>query len=280
MFDISKLRGFGMKIVEVSEYDYEPWNGKLLMWEAPENGETYAIGVDPAEGVGGDNSVCEVIKVGNLKHPDIQVAEFACNYLDPTDFSGVVNHLGKFYSGPDGDHAFLTLECNAPCGDVMMNDLYNRYDYSNVFIWKAYDKRTNIYTNKLGWWTNRTTRPKLIARGLHAFSYGDLIVNSSYLLGEMQDFQRDPLLAKARAVSGKHDDRIMALLMGYWGAHDEEFLSGEDIGELRRMQGKVKEIEQERLVPAPGRRVDYQNSPMSYQKMMERADAAFLYGEE
>ena len=161
----------------------------------------------------------------------------------------------------------------------MMNDLYNRYDYSNVFIWKAYDKRTNIYTNKLGWWTNRTTRPKLIARGLHAFAYGDLIVNSSYLLGEMQDFQRDPLLAKARAVSGKHDDRIMALLMGYWGAHDEEFLNGEDIGEQRRLQGKVKEIEQEYLVAKPGRRVDYQNSPMSFKKMMELADVALADGE-
>lgn len=278
----SALNDFGMTIIEPSEFDYEAWNGKLLIWEAPEAGECYAIGVDPAEGVGSDNSVAEVIKIGNLRHPDVQVAEFACNYLDPVDFGGVVRHLGRFYSGPDREDAFLTLECNAPCGDTMMADLYHRHDYTNVFIWKAYDRRQNIYTSKLGWWTNKSTRPKLIARGIHALTYGDLVVNSDYLLQEMMDFQRDPLLSKARAMAGKHDDRIMALLMAYWGAHDEEFLAGEDIGEQRRLQEALARRAPETpdiglpVGLAPVRRADYQSRPISFSKMWAEADAELL----
>src|SRR4026209_1912563 len=90
--------GCGMKLIgKIGEYDFDFWNGRLLIWEPPERGEMYAIGVDPAEGVGQDRSVCEVIKVGNLQHPDIQVAEFASDYLDPIFFADVVNTIGRFY---------------------------------------------------------------------------------------------------------------------------------------------------------------------------------------
>lgn len=269
-----------MKVVEVGAFDYDPWNGKLLIWEPPEPHEVYCIGVDPSEGLGGDNSVCEVIKMGTIKHPDIQVAEFACNWMDPVDFASVVKTIGDFYADSEGMEAFCTLEINAPCGDVMINELRNRLDYGNLYIKQEFDKVNNIYTNRLGWSTNKATRPKLIARGLHAFIYGDLIVNSEYLLAEMADFQRDLTLAKARAVSGKHDDRIMALLMGYFGAHSDEWVSGDDIGEQRRAAEKsavIQEIREEAKIESkPGHRVDYQNRAISFAKMQNEAEEQYF----
>lgn len=278
--DISKLLrpGFGLKVIDYNEYDYDYWNGRLLIWESPEAGEQYAIGVDPAEGVGADRSVCQVLKVGNMVHPDVQVAEFACDFLDPVDFASCVKVIGDFY-GSNGEEAFCTVECNAPCGDTMVNDLRMRLDYSNLFIWKAYDKITNIYTNKLGWWTNRTTRPKLIARGLHAFANSDLIVNSPFCLDEMSDFERDHFIAKAKARFGRHDDRIMALLIAYFGAHDEEWMAGEDIAEERRARMYGRQIQQLIVEPETTpvrRRVDYQNTAITLKEMYERADAALL----
>lgn len=266
--------GWGLNVIDaVSEYDYDVWNGRLLVWESPANGETYAIGVDPAEGVNADRSVCEVIKVGNLTHPDVQVAEFACDFLSPPDFANVVNVIGRFYHDVDGSEAFATIECNAPCGDVMINDLRMRLDYTNQFIWKQYDRRENMYTNKFGWWTNKTTRPKLIARGLDSMSKGDLIINSQYLLDEMSDFERDHYVAKAKARYGRHDDRIMALLIGYWGAHDDEWMAGDDMAEQRRLRTAAGEIQNDMIKLADsGKRADYQCSAVTYKQMMERAD--------
>lgn len=263
------------KIIEPSEFDWEPWNGRMLVWEPPEPGEMYALGVDPGEGVGGDNSVCQVIKVGTLKHPDIQVCEFACNFLDPIEFGEVVNNIGRWYSDPDGLEAFCTIEINASCGDVMLNDMRNRLDYTNMFIRKHYDKINNIFTNLLGWSTNRASRPKMIARGIHAFSYGDLVVNSEHVLREMQTFQRDGTIAKAKALSGKHDDRLMALLIAYWGVHDEEWIAGEDIAEARRKETARQQMLEQNIEPkkeetlARSRPAKFMSMAVSSSKMNE-----------
>lgn len=265
--------GLGMRLIpEISEFDWDYWNGRMLVWEPPEKGETYALGVDPAEGVGADRSVCEVIKVGNLKHPDIQVAEFACDFLDPVDFASVVSTIGNFYKDSHGEEALCTLEINAPCGQSAIQILQGKLGYSNLFIWKRYDRIYNQMTNAYGWWTNKTTRPMVIARGLHAFGYGDLIVNSSFLLGEMQDFERDHFMAKASAKRGKHDDRLMALLIGYWGAHDDEWMAGEDVAEERRLVESGTQIRAEIVKKTLQPRADYWNQPLSYEKMMELAE--------
>ena len=271
--------GTEMKIIEPSQYDFDQWNGRLLCFEPPEPGEVYALGVDPAEGVRMDRSVCQVIKMGNMKHPDVQVAEFACDFLDPVDFATVVKAIGDFYHDPDGTEAFLTLEVNAPCGDTMMSDLRLRLDYSNLFIRKSYDKINNIYTNSYGWSTNKASRPKLIARGLHALTYSDLIINSPYLLDEMSDFRRDRFDEKPEARIGRHDDRLMALLIAFYGAHDDEWINGEDIAEQRRAAekaGTIVEVKQQMV--QPGRRVDFQSRPMTQRQMMQEwEDAMFDY---
>lgn len=261
--------GVDMRVIKPSEYDWEPWNGRMLIYEPPEAGEYYALGVDPAEGVRADRSVCQVLKIGNLKHPDVQVAEFACDFLDPVDFAAAVNSIGRFYADPDGTEAFCTIEINAPCGDTMVSDLRMRLDYSNLFIRKNYDRVANLYTNSYGFSTNKATRPKLIARGLHALTYNDLIIYSPYLLDEMSDFRRDRFDEKPEARRDRHDDRIMALLLAYYGAHDEEWLSGEDVAEQRRATDKAKDtMEVHAEVAQPGRKVDYQARAMTYRQMM------------
>lgn len=261
-------------IDEISEYDWEAWNGRLLVWESPMAGETYAIGVDPAEGVGQDNSVCEVIRVGTILRPDEQVAEFACNFLSPPDFANVVNTIGRFYHDAEGDEAFCTIECNASCGDVMTTELRMRLDYTNLYINKDYNRVENMYTNKIGWWTNKSTRPKLIARGLHAFQKGDLIINSEFLFREMSRFERDHFIAKAKAAHGFHDDRVLSILIAYWGAHDDEWLAGEDIAEERRMRAKGIEWQREmEETPTPSKKKrDWQNSAITLREMNARAD--------
>lgn len=264
-------------IPEISAYDYDYWNGRLLVWEAPEPRETYCLGVDPATGVEADRSVCQVIKLGTLEHPCVQVAEYACDFLDPIDFASVVNTIGRWYGDRESE-AFCAVEVNAECGDTMQADLRSRHDYTNLYTWKALDRVSNIYTNKQGWWTNRVTRPKLIARGLHALQYGDLTINSTFCLDEMNDFERDHFIAKARAKHGMHDDRLMALLIAYYCGNEDLWLNGEDPAEERRQFAAAREKQQNQAPEQSmlSRKVDFQARPLSYRAMMDEANAALL----
>jgi hypothetical protein len=278
--------GTNMKIIDLKSNDWDFWCGRLLIYKAPEPGKVYWLGVDPAEGVRGDRSVCQVGMFGDMQHPDEQVAEFACDFLDPVDFASIVDSIGRLYADPDGTEAFLTLEINAPCGDTMCSDLRYRLDYGNLFIRKSYDKINNMYTNTYGWSTNKSTRPKIIARGVHALQYGDLIINSPFLIDEMSDFKRDRFDEKPEARKSSHDDRVMALLLGYYGAHDEEWLAGEDLAEQRRSQLKQRAIEQElqsvgahvapEIIPPARRGVDYQSRAISFNKMQSEAEESLF----
>jgi hypothetical protein len=269
--------GMGFNIVkEVSKYDYDYWNGRVLIWDPPEMGASYCIGVDVAEGVGGDRSVIEVLRRGDLSRPDEQVAEFASDYHDPLDLSPIVAELGRFYRDDDGTAALAIVEANG-LGEGVILDLNTRLEYDNLFRWKVYDKVTNLETNRLGWWTNRTSRPKLIARGVHAIIKSDLVMHSTFLFEEWTDFQRDHYLARAAATSGHHDDRVMAMLMAHWGAHDDEWVAGIDIAEQRRLltaAGTVLQAKEEKV----GRRADYQNRAITAAQMDQEADDA-LFGD-
>lgn len=268
--------GLGMKVVEIdTAYDYDWWNGRLILWDAPERGATYSIGVDVAEGVGKDRSVIEVVRVGDLKRPDEQVAEFASDYHDPIDLAPVVAELGRFYSGPDGMEAIAIVEANG-LGDGVILALNTHLEYGNLFQWKVYDRTTHLETNRLGWWTNRTTRPKLIARGQHAIMKGDLVMNSPFLFNEWKTFQRDHSLARAAAMYNRHDDRVMAILMAHWAAHDNEWIAGEDIAEQRRRLTSATQLMHTKAAADETRpsttRVDYQNRAISWKQMQAESD--------
>jgi hypothetical protein len=226
--------GMGLHLVERTQYDFDFWNGRLLIWALPEPGASYCIGVDVAEGLGKDRSVVEVVRIGDRKRPDEQVAEWASDYHDEMELSPIVNTIGHFFLDDDKTEALCNIELNGP-GKSTLQDLRFRLDYGNLFIFKRYDSRNSALTQWLGFVTTPSTRKQLVGRGMHAIKRGDLIVHSEFLLDEMADFQRDHFMAKAQAVAGTHDDRVMALLLANWGAHDDELMAGEDIAEERRV---------------------------------------------
>lgn len=288
--------GMGFHRVERSQYDFEFWNGRLLMWGLPESGATYTIGVDVAEGVGKDRSVIEVIRNGDRKRPDEQVAEWASDTHDEMELSPIISTIGNFYRDDEGLEALVNIELNGP-GKSTLQDLRFRLDYSNFFIYKRYDKRTSALTQWLGFVTSFSTRQQLIGRGMHAVKRKDLILHSEFLLEEMADFQRDHYAAKAQAIAGTHDDRVMALLLANWAAHDDELMAGDDIGEERRVLAAAQEkwhthgdVPGEQVGPSDasggtdpqaepaGPKPDWFNLPVSVSAMKEGWDKFFDEG--
>jgi hypothetical protein len=204
-----------------------------------------------------------VLRLGTIDADDVQVAEWACDCRTTKELGQVAETLGHFYRGKDGLPAMLVIEVTGPGLDVL-SDLAG-INYQNLYARRIYDKVDGTTTNKLGWSTNRTSRPRMLQRLLHALQNKDLLLNSPYLLDEMQDFTTDATLAKARAKSGRHDDRVMSLALAYCGGHDDEWLAGEDIAAERR----AKRRRLKPVLTASGKVVkkDYQNTAVSYAEL-------------
>lgn len=197
----------------------------LIIWEKNRAGFTYIVGGDASHGLdGGDSSALEVVRVGNKWEPDEQVAEWHGN-LNPSDLSIPAWLMGHMYTDKiDGRPAKMAIESNPGSpGNVCTTDLMRR-GYPNFYIYKRPLRTQGTgWSNEIGWWTTNATRPMLTHGGVAAIAKGDLLVNSPYVVEEMGSFVKtvsDRGVFKLEHADGYHDDRLMALFIAYYVAHE------------------------------------------------------------
>lgn len=270
----------GMEAIRKGEFDDDP-NGRFLEFEPPSRNASYVLGVDVATGVGLTNSVIHVLKMGTMYEPYVQVGEFACNFLDPHSLAPIIDFLGrKYFNWREELPALACIECNN-AGESTQYDLMTLYNYTNIYVWKVYDKTGNLMTNRLGWWTTPRTRRKIVLYGSRMLKTGMWVINSPWFIDEMADFELQrgvgnalldsEMEAIARHKAGALDDRLMAGFIAIWCAQD---LREADIADpsiehqkLRERQAENKELEAKGL---PKR--DYINTAISYREMKELED--------
>lgn len=167
-------------------------------WKQVNPKRTYIVGGDPAEGVGGDRSVIEVVDTLTLE----QVAEFVSDRISPTDMGLVMVELGKIYN-----YAFLAPERNNH-GHTVIASIRNT-GYSNLYQEMVLDEKLKKKTKKFGWFTNSRTRDLMLDELEDLISTCNVKMNSAIIKSELQTFivNKD---GKREAKSGKHDDTIMA----------------------------------------------------------------------
>lgn len=264
--------GNTMRLSKINEFSFDdtipPFNC-LVMWEPPRKGFVYTIGVDPSWGIGLDRSVIHVLRNGTMHSTDEQVAEFVTDDTNMHELAPFCNMLGKLYEDKEeGLEALMSVECNI--SDDIVHDLRMKYGYGNLFIWKYYDNVRRMMSNKLGWWTNARTRPKLINKAMQYVKNGWWDINSPWLIAEMETLEKRDELASIRAAGGFHDDMFMAAAIALWSAHDLEFGDAAD-GEVAAQRDKRADdrfaAEFVKAPPIEGRK-DYQNTAISYKQMM------------
>lgn len=242
-----------MKAWTIGKFDIVPNNepvmdprGLLLMYEEPKASETYVVGVDPAGGIAHwnrylrnqddlrvDNAAIEVLRVGN---PDVQVAEYAAP-IDAIDLAPVVNVLGRLYCGKSDDKMAQVIGELQGSGILVVRELLDRFNYTNLWRW-AYLNLAGVQKTKTYWWNaSREGNRLLFSKCLHHISHKRLKIYSPWLVEEMADCTMDMDLAKIKAMYGRKDDRIRAVFMAIWAAHEWteedqlEELSAEGTGE-------------------------------------------------
>jgi hypothetical protein len=182
-------------------------DGHLSIWRGPEKDKTYIIGADVAEGVkDGNYSAAEVL----CRETFEQVAEWH-GHIEPDRFASILANLGLYFHT-----ALIACENNGPGVATIgrLRDLYwNLYSTINI------DQANRTQSKKLGWTTSIRTRPLLINGIQKAMAEGDLKVNSSRLLDEMNTFvymqvgvmKQGPIKLRPEAQTGNYDDCIMAM---------------------------------------------------------------------
>ena len=178
-------------------------NNYFTVWETPQKGIKYYVGVDSAEGMGADYTVIDV-----LNEDGMEVAQFRTNKIQAYEMASITNSIGLWYN-----RALLVVE-KASTGGVILDRLRNTYHYKNLFKHKDYDHKGKM-VKKIGWITSAKTKPILINDLVEWFENNDIFVRSTATLSEMKTYMFDG--SSANAERGKHDDTIIACALAVQG---------------------------------------------------------------
>lgn len=242
--------GYGLRVIPAAERadrlsapDDSGLYDVLLCWEGPRRRCDYVVSVDVSGGMGQDNSVIDVTRIGDLREPDEQVAQYVSSTVDPIDLAYLIAPIGYLYKGTNGLPAYVAIETNFGLGLGTQSELLRHVGYENLFIWQVEDAATPEarYRNSFGWSTNQRTRPIMLQRYFHAIKtidkhtgYPDYRINSPHTIRELADFVTAGALWDGEAAPGAHDDCIMAGSIGVHIAHTTHFETREPLSEARR----------------------------------------------
>lgn len=233
MSDATTWRVGTSDVVPADDVDAHDERGILWMWEPPSPRHLYTIGCDPTVGITGwqrdlrtqddaatDNAAIEVFRKG-AEGLDVQVAEWAAP-VDAYDLARVLNVIGRLYGGADEDgQALVCIEVYPGPGLGTQRELISTYGYTRLPPWRYEDAMAPKLTSKYGWYSTRSTRRDLWIRGRHHINAGKVDIRSEWLVEEMADCTVDNFMAgTARAVTGAHDDRVVAMMIAIWFANE------------------------------------------------------------
>src|SRR6267142_886619 len=121
--------GYGLVSIPRSQWgSLDSLMDHLLIWEAPRKDQLYVVGVDVSDGLGLDRSVVGVTRVGTIRDPEEEVAQFVSATTDPSDLAPIVESVGRLFTGNDNQPALVAVECNNH-GLVVQSDLQRHWGY-------------------------------------------------------------------------------------------------------------------------------------------------------
>lgn len=250
---------FDLVPVHTTPRDVIDPRGLILLFEPPRHDINYSLGVDPAGGIVGwlrqfrndtdeelrrDNAVASGWYFDPQKQLYVQAYEFA-GPIAPREFAEYIYALGKVYcgaAGPDrGAQAIIELNNG---GVEVQNRLINDFQYYSLWQRTNFNGVEEKHLNQWGWQSTIKTVPHLWVAGKDLIEQPSLPVRprSRYLIKEMGYARWDEVRMRGEALSGKHDDRVSAMLFALW--------------QLRGYQGSDSYAQTRRNVADKAKRLD------------------------
>jgi hypothetical protein len=174
---------------------------RLRIWEKPEEGAAYVLGVDPAKGTGENWSTIQVFKMISLNPVKMdQVAVFEDNLTDVFEFTDIIDKTCIYYNG-----AYIMCENNGE-GAAVIQRLW--WDIENENLVNSGSK-----TASLGIRASRTTKPKAVLLMKKLIEDGSVKLVDKNTIQQLGSFieEKNKFFGK-----DKPDDLVSAL---YWACY-------------------------------------------------------------
>jgi hypothetical protein len=185
-------------------------DGPLVLYETPQKGMHYFIGVDTARGeestmAPGDYSamVCWNAETGNL-------AARYMSRVSPEELSPLVAALGYYFNG-----AMLNIELTGNLGYILMSTLRDRLFYPVQYRWKGRDDKADVSKQGMayGFETSDRYRRMMFALFRTALHNKRVVPKDRIFVEQMKKSKLDMGFRWNVAVG--HDDVLMAGFLGW-----------------------------------------------------------------
>lgn len=178
----------------------------LFIYELPQKGVRYYMGVDTASGVGQDNST-----IAMLNEEGEQVLSFYDNKTSVWDFAKVIDCIGKWYN-----YAFATVERNS-LGTSVLERLWKEYEYLNLYKQRIFNQQLGKKQSQKGFQTTQLTKSIMITDLKEQFETGMILINCDQTLKEMQIFVENDGKTGNKKGTNNHDDLVIAMGLAIQG---------------------------------------------------------------
>lgn len=205
-----KYNGLHITDIEFIESERKKY---IEIYEDVKKRYPYVLGGDTA-GTGSDDFTGDVINniTGN------QVATLEINQ-DEIEYTRQMYCLGMYYN-----ESLICIETNYSTYSV--KELF-RLEYTNQYIREIDDSISIKMQDKLGFNTNRATRPVIITELVMIFEESIELINCKKTLEQALTFIKRPDGKKA-ADDGYHDDRIMSLAIAHAARSQQDYFIKEE----------------------------------------------------
>jgi hypothetical protein len=210
-------------------------NNKLLVFQWPEEGYDYSVGVDNSGGTRQDNSIIAVNRHSmSGSEPDVICAMFSSSTINPSMMHTYVLSIAALYKTEmePGREPLVGIEQVYGMGDVTQIQMIGM-GYKRFYKFSRLDglnpNKDKKRSKKLGWYTFDWSRNFLLALYKNAVENHWIQLNDPFLIKqEIPSFQADQTeggKTKFEHEQGKKDDRIFATAIAFCVLNDTESMT-------------------------------------------------------
>ena len=201
----------------------------LKVWEPPEPGGVYCIGVDPSGGGGGDSDDHAIVVLRCYADQVVQVAEFRTNKPLTYQLAWVLAHLAGAYrdhianlevSGvgaavlPEVRNLRQLAERGMIAGEPGSENLLNMIGAVRWFLYKRPDTMGGA-GNVIAWKANADNKHQVYSELRDSLMLRRVEIRSPQLISQMQAIIEDEGWIGAGPDTGENDDLVSALVLAH-----------------------------------------------------------------
>ena len=195
------------------------------VYENPLPGAQYWLQIDPGEGIGGDFTTIQVLKValGDVPHYT-QVATWKANDYNSERAAEVIYNMATRYN-----NGFICIETNG-LGASISDKLWDRYEYENLIFTRKNSKfdqyeilvGSHLPGSHKGIHTTNSVKLRGASKLENNLSKGIIELVDKNTIDELNHFVKVGSTYKAEV--GYHDDLVMPLVLFSWLTENPNFV--------------------------------------------------------